>query len=99
MKLTVQAPDGQKYVGTGPSPIVVTVNNAPAGVYTIFVTGVSGLGGLGEEPFVAVASVESCASVDIDQNGAVHKGYAAKDLVAAVNVSGLSNLNLTIGPD
>ena len=99
MKLTVQAPDGQKYVGTGPSPIVVTVNNAPAGVYTIFVTGVSGLGGLGEEPFVAVASVESCASVDIDQNGAVHKGYAAKDLVAAVNVSGLSNLNLTIGSD
>ena len=80
-------------------PGTITCVGPPAGVYTIFVTGVSGLGGVGEEPFVAVASVESCASVDIDQNGAVHKGYAAKDLVAAVNVSGLSNLNLTIGSD
>jgi len=61
MKLTVQGPDGQKYFGTGPSPIVVTVNNAPAGIYTIIVNGISGLGTQGEEPFVAVASVETCA--------------------------------------
>jgi hypothetical protein len=99
MKLTVQAPDGQKYTGTGPSPIVVTVNNAPSGVFTIIVDGVSGLGSVGEEPFVAVASVESCASADIDQHGAVHEGFTSKDLVSVVNVSGLSNLNLTIGAD
>ena len=99
MKLTVQGPDGQKYVGTGPSPIVVTVNNAPAGIYQIIVNGVSGLGTLGEEPFVAVASVETCVSADIDGNGAVHRGYTSQDLMQSVQVSGLSNLRLTIGAD
>jgi hypothetical protein len=99
MKLTVQGPDGQKYFGTGPSPIVVTVNNAPAGIYTIIVNGISGLGTLGEEPFIAVASVESCVSADIDGNGAVHRGYTSQDLMQSVQVSGLSNLKLTIGAD
>jgi hypothetical protein len=99
MKLTVQGPDGQKYFGTGPSPIVVTVNNAPAGIYTIIVNGISGLGTLGEEPFIAVASVESCVSADIDVNGAVHRGYTSQDLMQSVQVSGLSNLKLTIGAD
>jgi hypothetical protein len=99
MKLTVQGPDGQKYFGTGPSPIVVTVNNAPAGIYTIIVNGISGLGTLGEEPFIAVASVESCVSADIDVNGAVHRGYTSHDLMQSVQVSGLSNLKLTIGAD
>jgi hypothetical protein len=99
MKLTVQGPDGQKYFGTGPSPIVVTVNNAPAGIYTIIVNGISGLGTAGEEPFIAVASVESCVSADVDGNGAVHRGYNAQDLMQAVQVSGLSNLRLTIGAD
>src|SRR5207302_8449889 len=42
MRLTMRAPDGQQYFGTGRLP-VVTVNNAPAGIYTIFVDGVSGL--------------------------------------------------------
>jgi len=64
------------------------------------VDGVSGLGALGEEPFVAVASVEACVSADIEGNGAVHRGYTAQDLMNSVQqsgqVSGLSNLKLTI---
>ncbi len=99
MKLTVKAPDGQLYVATGKLPLVV-VNNAPAGIYMVFVDGVSGLGALGEEPFVAVASVEACVSADIEGNGAVHRGYTAQDLMNSVQqsgqVSGLSNLKLTI---
>jgi len=99
MKLTIKAPDGQQYFGTGRSPIVVVVNNAPPGIYTIFVDGVSGLGANGEEPFVAVASVEDCKSADIQQLGAIHRGYTAQDLVTAVQqsgASGVSNLGLTI---
>ena len=99
MKLTVQAPDNQKYFATGKLP-TVEVHNGPAGIYTIVVNGVSGLGTAGEEPFVAVASVESCASADIEQNHAVHRGYTAHDLVDAVQqsgqVSGLSNLKLSL---
>src|SRR3977135_4277767 len=98
MQLKVQAPDGQIYTGTGPSPITVIVNNAPAGIYKVFVIGVSGLGAVGEEPFLAVAAVEQCVSADIDQNGAVRRGYSAKDLAASVQVSGLSNLRVTIAP-
>lgn len=100
MKLTVKAPDGQQYFGTGKSPITVAVNNAPPGIYTIYVDGVSGLGAAGEEPFIAVASVEECKSADITQFGAVHRGYTAQDLVTAVDqsgqASGVSNLSLTI---
>jgi FecR protein len=98
MQLKVQAPDGQMYTGSGKSPIIVVVNNAPAGIYIINVVGVSGLGTIGEEPFVAVAAVEPCVSSDIDQNGAVRRGYTDKDLAAAVQVSGLSNLSVTIAP-
>jgi len=102
MKLTIKAPDGQQYFGTGRSPIVVVINNAPPGIYTIFVDGVSGLGTNGEEPFVAVASVEDCKSADIEQFGAIHRGYTAQDLVTAVQqsgTSGVSNLSLTISPN
>src|SRR5438067_10889376 len=99
MKLTVQAPDNQKYFATGKLP-TVEVHNGPAGIYTIVVNGVSGLGTAGEEPFISVASVESCASTDIEQNHAVHRGYTAHDLVDAVQqsgqVSGLSNLKLSL---
>ena len=99
MKLTVKAPDGQQYFGTGKSPIVVLVHNAPAGVYTIYVDGISGLGANGEEPFVAVASIEDCKSADVEQLGAIHRGYTAQDLVTAVQqsgASGVSKLSLTI---
>jgi hypothetical protein len=99
MQLKIQAPDGQIYTSSGPSPIVVVVANAPAGIYSLFVIGVSGLGTIGEEPFLAVASVETCVSADIDANGAVRRGYTAKDLAAAVQVSGLSNLSVTIAPN
>jgi hypothetical protein len=102
MKLTVKAPDGQSYSGSGKSPIVVVINSAPGGIYMITATGVSGLGTNGEEPFVAVASLEDCKSADIAQNGAVHRGYTSDDLVKAVESSGLSgvsNLSLTINGD
>src|SRR5216684_3594658 len=71
MQLKVQAPDGQMFTGKGKSPIVVSVTNAPAGIYILYVVGVSGLGSIGEEPFLA----------------------------AAVQVSGLSNLSVTIAPN
>jgi FecR-like protein len=99
MQLKVQAPDGQMYTGSGPSPIVVSVVNAPAGIYKLFVVGVSGLGTVGEEPFLAVAAVEACVSSDIDQNRAVRRGYSDTDLAAAVQVSGLSNLTVSIAPN
>jgi hypothetical protein len=99
MQLKVQAPDGQMYTGSGASPIVVSVVNAPAGIYKLFVVGVSGLGAGGEEPFLAVAAVEACISSDIDQNGAVRRGYSDTDLGAAVQVSGLSNLRVSIAPN
>ena len=99
MQLKVQAPDGQMYTGSGHSPIVVSVVNAPAGIYKLFVVGVSGLGTVGEEPFLAVAAVEACVSSDIDQNGAVRRGYTDKDLASAVQVSGLSNLTVSIAPN
>jgi hypothetical protein len=99
MKLTVKAPDGQQYLATGKLPVVV-IDNAPPGIYTILVDGVSGLGTAGEEPFVAVASVEQCDSADVEQFGAVHRGYTAQDLITAVQqsgqVGGLSSLKLTI---
>ena len=101
MKLTVQAPDNQKYMATGTLP-TVEVHNAPPGVYKIIVDGVSGLGTAGEEPFIAVASLESCASADVQQNGAVHRGYTSQDLIDAVQsgqVSGISNLKLKINDD
>ena len=102
MKLTVQAPDNQKYVATGKLP-TVEVHNAPGGIYKMFIDGVSGLGAGGEEPFLAVASVESCKSADVEQNGAVHRGYSAQDLIDSVQqsgqVSGLSNLKLAINDD
>jgi ferric-dicitrate binding protein FerR (iron transport regulator) len=102
MKLTIKAPDGTQYYATGKLPVVV-VNNAPPGIYSIFVDGVSGLGANGEEPFVAVASLESCASADIEQFGAVHRGYTAQDLINSIKqsgqVGGLSNLQLAISED
>jgi ferric-dicitrate binding protein FerR (iron transport regulator) len=96
MQLKVQAPDGQTYSKSGPSPIVVVIEKAPSGLYKLFVIGVSGLGTIGEEPFLAVAAVEPCVSSDIDQNKAVRRGYTAQDLTAAVQVSGLSNMSVTI---
>jgi hypothetical protein len=96
MALNVKAPDGHVYPRSGPSPIVVLVPSAPPGIYTITVVGVSGLGANGEEPFVSVAALEPCVSATIAQFGAVRHSYTAQDLAGAINVPGLSNLNLTI---
>ena len=104
MGLRVKAPDGSVYPKQGPpqqgrSPVVVLVPSAPAGIYTITVVGISGLGAAGEEPFVSVASVEPCATATIAQNGAVRHGYTPQDLAAAINVPGLSNLKLSFAGD
>ena len=107
MKLTFKAPDGQQQSLAGKSPITLQFTDSAAGIYTMIATGVSGLGApgdpnTGEIPFVAVASVESCISAipGTFQNGAVHRGYTAQDLITAVEqsgqVSGLSNLKLTL---
>ena len=96
MSLKVMAPDLQTYTQTGTSPIVVVVDNAPAGIYTISAIGVSGLGTAGEVPYISVAALEQCTTSNIRQNTAVREGYTSQDLGAAITVSGLSNLNLTI---
>jgi hypothetical protein len=96
MRLEIDAPDGSTHPKTGPPPLVVAVNNGPPGIYNIFVTGVGGLGTTGEEPFLAVAGVEPCGTSNIAENGAVRRSYTAPDLAGAVQVSGLSNLSLTI---
>ena len=99
MALKVKAPDGTVYTHQGPPPVVVLVPTAPAGIYTITVVGVSGLGSAGEEPFVSVASLEPCATATVAQNGAVRHGYTPQDLAAAVSVPGLANLNLSFAGD
>jgi len=96
MALKVKSPDGQIHEGKGPSPITVVVNNAPAGIYTITIVGVSGLGREGETPFLSVAALEPCASATVERNGAVRHGYTADDLETNIDVPGLSNLNLKI---
>jgi len=95
MKLTLRAPDGRSDSKTDKLP-VAKIDNAPPGIYTVIVDGVKDLGTAGEEPFVAVASVESCASADVEQNGAAHRGYTAQDLINSVQLSGLSNLKLSL---
>ncbi len=96
MTLQVKAPDAQVYAKTGASPILVVVNNALAGIYRIVVIGVSGLGAAGETPFVSVAALEPCASANIDSRGAVRRGLTSQDLASNIQVSGVSNLNLTV---
>jgi hypothetical protein len=95
MKLTLRAPDGRSDSKTDKLP-VAKIDNAPPGIYTVIVDGVKDLGTAGEEPFVAIASVESCASADVEQNGAAHRGYTAQDLINSVQLSGLSNLKLSL---
>ena len=99
MALKIKSPDGTVYTHEGPPPVVVLVPTAPAGIYTITVVGVSGLGSAGEEPFVSVASLEPCATATVAQNGAVRHGYTPQDLSAAVSVPGLSNLDLSFAGD
>jgi hypothetical protein len=99
MALKVKAPDGTVYSHQGPPPVVVLVPTAPAGIYTITVVGVSGLGSAGEEPFVSVASQEPCVTATVSSFGAVRHGYTPQDLAGAITVPGLSNLNLSYAGD
>jgi hypothetical protein len=96
MTLQVKAPDATIFSKTGASPIVVEIDNALAGIYTIVVIGVSGLGANGETPFVSVAALEPCASANIDSRGAVRRGLTSQDLANNISVSGISNLSLTV---
>src|SRR6266702_3614383 len=99
MKLEVMAPDRQIHSKSGPSPIVVTINNGPAGIYTILVTGVSGLGANGETPFVSVSALEPCTIANLILNRAVRRGLTSQDLQGNVQVSGVSNLKLMVVGD
>ena len=98
MALHVKAPDGHDYTTSGIPPVVVLVPNAPAGIYTITVVGLSGLGAAGEEPFLSVSALEPCTSANINQNGAVRHAYTGQDLATAITdmVPGLSNVTLNI---
>ncbi len=99
MELKIEAPDGHIYNKTGPSPIVITVPEPPAGIYKLDVIGISGLNPNGETPYLSVAATEPCATANIEQNGAVRHSYAGADLASAVQVSGLSNLQVTVVGD
>lgn len=96
MELRITDPANHVYTRTGPSPIVITIPDPPAGIFKLDVIGISGLNPDGEVPFLSVATLEPCQTANIEQNGAVRHSYSASDLVSAVNLSGLSNLNVTI---
>src|SRR4029077_19018715 len=98
MALHVKGPDGHDYTTSGIPPVVVLVPNAPAGIYTISVVGLRGLGTAGEEPFLSVSALEPCTSANINQNGAVRHAYTGQDLASAITsmVPGLSNVTLNI---
>ena len=99
MELQVNTPDKQTLTKRGPSPVLVVVDNGPAGIYTIVVVGVSGLGAAGETPFVSVAALEPCTSANLVLNGAVRRGLTSQDLASSIQISGVSNLTMTIVGD
>ncbi len=99
MELQVKTPDKQTLIKRGPSPILVVVDSGPAGIYTIVVSGISGIGAAGEAPFVSVAALEPCTSANLVLNGAVRRGLTSKDLAGNIQISGVSNLSLTIVGD
>ena len=99
MELKIVAPDGHPYTSTGPSPIVITINDPPAGIYKIDVIGISGLNPDGETPYLSVAAIEPCATANIEQLGAVRHSYTGSELAQAVQVSGLTNLTVNIVGD
>jgi hypothetical protein len=96
MELKIEAPDTHIYAKIGPSPIVIVIPNPPAGIYKLDVVGISGLNPNGETPYLSVAAQEPCQTANIDQNGAVRRSFTGPDLVKAVSVPGLSNLQVNI---
>ena len=96
MELRITDPTGHISTKTGPSPIVITLPDPPAGIFKFDVIGISGLNPDGEVPFLSVATLEPCQTANIEQIGAVRHSYTAADLVNAVNIQGLSNLKVAI---
>lgn len=96
MELRITDPANHLYTRTGPSPIVITIPDPPGGIFKLDVIGISGLDPDGEVPFLTVATLEPCATANIEQNGAVRHSYTGPDLASAVNISGLSAVKINI---
>src|SRR6266568_4784526 len=96
MELRITDPANHVYTKTGPSPIVITIPDPPGGIFKLDVIGVSGLDPDGEVPFLTVATLEPCATANIEQNGAVRHSWTGPDLAGAINVSGLSDVKVNI---
>src|SRR5438046_1943793 len=94
--LRITDPANHVYTKTGPSPIVITIPDPPGGIFKLDVIGVSGLDPDGEVPFLSVATLEPCATANIEQNGAVRHSWTGPDLAGAINVSGLSDVKVNI---
>jgi hypothetical protein len=99
MELRITDPANHVYTRTGPSPIVITIPDPPGGIFKLDVIGISGLDPDGEVPFLTVATLEPCATANIEQNGAVRHSYSGPDLAGAVNLSGLSAVKINIVGD
>ena len=97
--IQVTLPGGAKLPAGGPAsgnPAIVTTPAGTAGHYVITIFGTSGLGTDGEPPTVAAAASEPCQNTNIDNNGAVRRGWTEQDIAASVSVSGLSDLVLHV---
>ena len=99
MELRITDPANHVYTKTGPSPIVITIPDPPGGIFKLDVIGISGLDPNGEVPFLSVATLEPCATANIELNGAVRHSWTGSDLAGAINVSGLSNAKINIVGD
>jgi len=99
MELRITDPANHVYTKTGPSPIVITIPDPPGGIFKLDVIGISGLDPNGEVPFLSVATLEPCATANIELNGAVRHSWTGSDLAGAINVSGLSNVKINIVGD
>jgi hypothetical protein len=99
MELRITDPTNHVYTRTGPSPIVITIPDPPGGIFKLDVIGISGLDPDGEVPFLSVATLEPCATANIEQSGAVRHSFSAQDFAGAVNVSGVSDVKINIVGD
>jgi len=99
MELRITDPANHVYTRKGPSPIVITIPDPPGGIFKLDVIGISGLDPDGEVPFLTVATLEPCATANIEQNGAVRHSYTGPDLAGAIKVTGLSDVKVNIVGD
>ena len=99
MELRITDPANHVSTRTGPSPIVITLVDPPGGIFKLDVIGISGLDPDGEVPFLSIATLEPCATANIEQLGAVRHSWTGPDLASAINVSGLSDVKINIVGD